>query len=183
MRVSVKNMVCDRCISAVARICARLSIPVTAIGLGYIDTADEPDDAKTKQLRDALAAEGFELIDDPEARLVERARLEIIDMARGSSDSAVRLTDELPRRLGIAYRTLSRIFSAHEQRTLENYFIAQKIERVKELISYGDLSISEIAWQCGYSSVAHLSRQFKQVTGMTPTQFGAALQRNPLDKV
>ena len=183
MRISVKNMVCDRCILAVSRVCADLAIPVREVSLGIIETAGELKDAEKNALETQLNALGFEIINDRETEMVEHVKLALIDMARRDEPSTLKLSAELSERLGADYQTLSRVFSEREGRTVENYFIAQKIERVKELIAYGQQTLSEIAYRCSYSSVAHLSRQFRQVTGMIPTKFASSLKRTPLDKL
>lgn len=183
MKLAVKNMVCERCILAVSQVCAALAIPVRQVNLGVVDTASELDEVQKSALRERLEALGFEIINDRDADLVERMKIAIIDMARCEAPSPLKLSVELSERLGADYRMMSRVFSEREGRTVENYYIAQKIEWVKELIAYGQYTLSEIAYRCSYSSVAHLSRQFRQVTGMTPTQFVSSVSRTPLDKL
>lgn len=176
-------MVCDRCIGAVSRICADLAIPVRGISLGCIDAIDELSADAVVELRRKLEEQGFEAIDDPALAMVESIKNTVIHLVRGSMPLQRKLSVELSESLGVDYPVLSRLFSTYEKRTIENYFILQKVELVKELLTYGELTLSEIAYQCGYSSVAHLSRQFSQVTGMTPTKFKSTTSRIPLDKL
>lgn len=183
MKIVIKNMVCDRCISSVSRLCADISLAVRKVELGSVDFVDPLSDEQMAALRAGLEAMGFEVLDDPDAEMVERIKRELIAIARSDEPLTVKLSVALSQRIGVNFRTLSRLFSEAEGRTIENYFILQKIERVKELMAYGRQSLSEIAYQCGYSSVAHLSRQFRQITGLTPTQFRSAVSRKPLDKI
>lgn len=141
--------------------------------------------AERERLENALDAVGFSLIEDRRGRLVQLVKAAVIDLVQKNNGSLrVNLSDYLSGRLGRDYDYISRIFSEEEGTTLERYFIAQKIERVKELLSYRDRSLSEIADMMNYSSAAHLSSQFKKVTGVTPTEFrNEAGSRLPLDKV
>ncbi|MEO0732728.1 MAG: AraC family transcriptional regulator [Bacteroidota bacterium] len=183
----VKNMVCDRCIKVVREELTAGDYTVEAIELGRVVlreafTAD--DFAKTRSL---LKSNGFELLDSEEHQLVERIKTLIIQSVRGpqGKQPSQNFSDYLVKELGVNYSRLSKLFSATEGVTIERYLIQQRIERVKELLLYGEQSLGEIAFDLGYSSTAHLSGQFKSVTGMTPTAFKKIGQgkRKPLDQV
>lgn len=172
MELMIKNMVCRHCMRAVEAILKKLGIENAEVMLG---TVVIPDDELSKisieQLDLELEADGFERISDRNAMIVENIKKIIIRHVRIERDCPLNLSACLEKHMDITYDTASRIFSAHEGRTIEKYFIAQKIELVKELMSYNQMSISEISDLTGYSSVSHLSRQFKEVTGMTPSQY------------
>jgi AraC-like DNA-binding protein len=130
---------------------------------------------------------GFELIMDPKQIIIEQIKTAVIDYIRYDTlgNKKVNFSDFLSEKLGKSYSYLSEIFSKAEGKTIERYLILQKIERVKELISYNEMNFSEIAYELNYSSVAHLSRQFKQITGMTLSQYRelAIKERKSLDKI
>ncbi len=179
-------MVCNRCVKAVGQILCDLGIGHKQVLLGEVPLKEEPDAALMEQLRQRLEEEGFELIDDKKTRLIEEIKRGMLHrLAQDPDDLQDNLSDYLARRLHHDYSYLSHLFSSVEGMTIEQYFIAQKIERAKELLVYGELSLSQIAFQLGYSSVQHLSNQFKKVTGLTPSHFkkiGAA-RRRPLDQI
>lgn len=138
------------------------------------------------ELGQALEQLGFELMDDKKSRIIERIKTIIIDLVhQKNSEMQLNLSDILSSELQHDYHYLSNLFSEVEGTTIEKYFIAQKIERVKELLVYDELSLSEIAYQLNYSSVAYLSAQFKKVTGLTPSHFKniSGIRRKPLDEV
>lgn len=176
MTLYIKNMVCPRCIRTVSRLIADAGLAVKNVRLGEAELAASPNPVQLAALRQSLEAEGFELLDDRNSRLVEQIKnliIKEIHYAVGKKPEAMNFSDFLARETGHEYSHLSKLFSAVEGVTLEKYIIAQKIERVKELLAYDELSLSEIAWQTGYSSTQHLSNQFRQVMGLTPTQFKA----------
>lgn len=177
-------MVCDRCVMTVRATLKQLEMSPAEVGMGYavVDDAVATPDRLT-HLSAALDGLGFELIGNPEEELVERAKIALIEMARRDDGQPPKLSEEVSTCLGTDFKTLSRIFSAREGRTVERFFIAQKVEHVKELLDYGQLTLSEIAYRTGYSSVAHLSRQFKQVAGITATQYKLQGGRQAIDKV
>lgn len=129
------------------------------------------DSRQLEELDQSLRELGFELLTDPETRLIERTKHLVMRHIREEEGHHHNLSDCIERNLNVSYDTVSRIFSQREGRTLEKYHIAQKIERVKELLQHDEYTLSEIAYMVDYSSVAHLSRQFKSVTGMTPTEY------------
>ncbi|MBD5249427.1 MAG: AraC family transcriptional regulator [Barnesiella sp.] len=179
-------MVCPRCVMTVCDILTSLGLEPGDVGLGYAilssDTlSDSQWDALTERLRDV----GFELITDREVIVSEHIKTAVIGYARTEGGLKRKLSIALEEDLHIPYKQLSAIFSSHEQRTIENYYISQRIEYVKELISYNDLPLKEIAYMTGYSSVAYLSAQFRKVTGKTVSDFRSQLNsdRSPLTQV
>ena len=185
----IKNMVCDRCILAVGQVLEKLGIHADKISLGVVTVREEPIDPSTlKALDHELEKLGFERMDDRRARMIESIKNIIITEIhhRSGSDRKVNWSTILSEALHYDYNYLSGLFSSVEGITIEHYIIRQKIERVKELMLYDELNLSEIARQLGYSSVAHLSAQFKKVTGMTPSEMKksrSAGDRKPLDRV
>lgn len=186
MRLYIKNMVCDRCVVVVRAELERAGFAVQSVGLGEAVLDTEPTPAQKAQLSARLEALGFELLEDRKARIVEAVKSSIIELVRTpDAVPSVNLSEYLGEKLRLDYRYLSNLFSETQGRTIEKYYIAQKIERVKELLVYDELTLSEIAFRLGYSSVAHLSAQFKRTTGLTPSyykRFGAG-KRRPLDKL
>jgi AraC-like DNA-binding protein len=183
----VKNMVCDRCIRIVKEEMERIGFDVRSIKLGevVVDSKRTPD---VDHIRSVLQANGFGLIDDKNVKVIERIKTLIINLVHHSSaESApnVNYSEYIARKVGYNYHYLSSLFSSIENITIEKYVILQKIERVKELLVYNELTLSEIAYQMGYSSVQHLSTQFKKVTGFTPSYFKTIKEnkRKPLDKL
>lgn len=184
MKLTIKNMVCRHCVATVRRVLSdELHLPVQNVELGSAELADTLTDAQLAEVATALGREGFELIQSREAAMVDDVKRLLIEATRREWAERINISDELSQRFNISYASLSRMFSEIEGRSIENYYIGLKVERVKELIRYRQLSLSEIADCLGYSSVAHLSRQFKQVTGLTPTQFREMGQRKPLSEV
>lgn len=162
----------------------RLTPKSVALGEAQVDEVLTPD--QVKQVAEALHKIGFELVIDKKVQLVEDIKQAIIAIARTESGAfSASYSTLLAEKLKTDYATLSRLFVAAEGRTIEKFYLLQRIEYVKELIEYGELSMKEIAWRTGFSSVAHLSRQFKQLTGLTPTAYRdlGASNRKGLDKV
>lgn len=166
-------MVCDRCIRVVKQDIEQLGFKVIAIELGRLEVAGPLSAAARNQIEKALREGGFELINDKQQQWIEKVKTLLIeDIHYGpNKPEELNYSDFLARELGVNYAHLSKLFSTSEGITIEKYIIRQKIERVKELLVYDERSLSEIAYDLGYSSVAHLSGQFKKVTGMTPTAF------------
>ena len=164
----------------------KLNINSYKVTLGEIETDSNISIEKLEQLEKNLAAVGFELLDDAKKQLIEKMKNIIIQQVQHSEDNAHQNFSEiLSKALLKDYSYLSSLFSQVEGITIEKYIINQKIEKVKELIIYDELNLSEIAYQLGYSSIAHLSNQFKKITGLTPSHFKKIGQdkRKPLDKV
>lgn len=184
MQLKIKGMVCRHCVNAVRRVLTQAGLDVRDVRLGSAEIAEDLGDASLAMLDALLAAEGFERIRSEEEELVERAKRAVIHHVREEHECRYNLSACLEEHLGVPYDTVSRIFSAHEGRTIEKYQIAQRVEWVKELLDYGGLTVSEIAYRTGYSSAAHLTRQFKSVTGMTPTAYVAGSRtRNGLNEI
>ena len=182
MKLLIKNMVCSRCISAVKDILASEGIMVKSIRLGDAEIDGELTDEQRLSIEKKLQDIGFELLDDPRSQLVEQIRIAVQQWVRMNEEHP-KLSDYLSCRLNKDYSTLSKLFSEVRGITIERFSILHRIEYVKELLCYSQLSTSEIAYRLGYSSPAHLSSQFKQVTGMTPKEFRELEKHNriPLD--
>lgn len=179
-------MVCNRCIMVVQQEMDKLGLNVKNIKLGEVNLDKELNDEEKRNIGKTLTTLGFELIDDRKGRIIERIKNVIIMLVHHQdNETKINLSDLLSNELNHDYSYLSRLFSEVEGTTIEKYFIAQRIERVKELLVYDELSLSEIAFRLNYSSVAYLSNQFKKVTGLTPGHFRKIKEdkRKPLDKV
>lgn len=185
MTLSIKNMVCARCIMAVTDTLSQLGLTPQSVALGEAKIAESLNAEQLKNVREALQHIGFELVENREAQLIENIKQIIINKAHGDGAQSKALSALLTDKLHTDFTTLSRVFAAAEGRTIEKYYLLQRMERVKELIEYNELSIKEIAYQTGFSSVAHLSRQFKQLTGLTPTEYKqrGASSRQPIDQL
>lgn len=180
----IKNMVCDRCIRVVREELEKMGLKVTSIKLGEaVVEGNVP--VEKEEVSRVLSDAGFELLEDKNFKLIERIKTLIIDVIHHKTEFSGNFSDYISKEIGRDYHYLSSLFSSMENITIEKFIILQKIEKVKELLVYGELTLSEIAYQLNYSSVAHLSSQFKQVTGHTPTEFKKLKQqpRVPLDKV
>ena len=185
-QLRIKNMVCDRCKKAVEQVLKDIGLTPERIDLGEVWVIDVPTEAQLAQLKTRLEALGFELLDDQRQQMIERMKTAIIALVHHhQGNKTLNLSVYLSQLLHRDYSALSKLFSEVTGLTIERYFIMQRIERVKELIRYDELTLTEIAYQMNYSSVAHLSSQFRSVTGMTPTQFRfmKTAQRANLDKV
>src|SRR5690606_14628635 len=185
-KINIKNMVCNRCIMVVQNELDKLGFDVKNIKLGEVILDKEPAPEEIKKLEKVLIPLGFEIIDDKKSRIIEQIKSVIIDLVHHQdNETKNNLSDVLSKELHHDYNYLSNLFSEVEGTTIEKYFIAQKIEKVKELLVYDELSLSEIAFRLNYSSVAYLSNQFKKVTGLTPSHFKQIKEdkRKPLDKV
>ena len=184
--VRIKNMVCDRCIKVVRELFEELNYPVNNIELGKV-VLSYPVQLDVREISKLLQSEGFELIDDETSKLISRIKTSVINHIHHhkTGESFHNLTDYLEKEIGKSYSGLSSLFSKNEGRTIEKYSIQQRIERVKELLIYGEKTVSEIAHELGYSSTQYLSNQFKSETGLTPTQFRKLItkKRKPLDEV
>ena len=179
-------MVCPRCIEVVHQIFKDLEIEVIDVQLGKVSTQYELSTDQKEKLRIHLAEKGFELLDDKESRIINQIKAIIIEQVHHQEQPIDKnFSTLLSEKLHYDYAHLSRLFSAVEGKTIERYIMTQKIEKVKELLTYNELSLSEIAYDMGYSSTAHLSGQFKKVTGMSPTAFKKLHQqpRTPLDQL
>jgi len=163
-------MVCNRCKTAVQNEFEKIGVHPVAVELGEVETSEEITQQQLSELKNSLKHIGFELIDDKKSRLIEQIKTEIIRLVHHSEEiENTNLSTILSDKLHYEYNYLSNLFSEVEGTTIEKYFISQRIEKVKELLVYDELSLSEIANQLGYSSMAYLSSQFKKNTGLTPT--------------
>ncbi|HVG14953.1 MAG TPA: AraC family transcriptional regulator [Chitinophagaceae bacterium] len=185
MRLYIKNMVCERCVSAVRRELARLGVVPRSIQLGETELTEELTNEQLNRLGEWLKATGFELVADAKSRIVEKVKNIIVSYVHYNHDFSLKLSAILEEKIGFDYHYLTTLFTAIEGVTIEKYTIAQRIERAKELLMYNELNINEVALQLGYSSVQHLSQQFKKITGLTPSAFKNLKQNNrkPLDKM
>ncbi len=183
-------MVCDRCKMVVKQELEKLGLHPEKVALGEVSLKEEIlSNEKQKEIDEALMAVGFERIDDRKARIIENMKKKIIQLIHHSErlNLKVNWSTLLADEAHYDYGYLSSLFSSMEGITLEQYIIHQKIERVKELLFYDELSLSEIADRLGYSSVAHLSGQFKKITGLTPSELKKSRnmdhERRPLDSI
>ncbi|MFS8615281.1 MAG: AraC family transcriptional regulator [Solitalea sp.] len=173
-KIYIKNMVCPRCIKVVKEELENLELPVTEVELGEASFQRDITGEELARLATMLEENGFELLEGQRQRLIAQLKTLIIEMVHtGTADKEAHENNStyLSRKLNQDYNYLSSLFSATENLTIEKYIILQKVERVKELLAYNELSLSEIAYQLDYSSVAHLSAQFKKVTGLSPSHF------------
>ncbi|MFD2145957.1 helix-turn-helix domain-containing protein [Mucilaginibacter antarcticus] len=172
MKLYIKNMVCRRCVTAVQQVFADAGIVPTEITLGEVELATELAADEVEGLNTSLHKLGFEIIDDRKSRIIEHIKKLIIKVVHHSKEPLdINLSDYLSSQMNYEYNYLSNLFSEVEGNTIEKFFISQKIEKVKELLIYDELTLGQIAFQLGYSSVAYLSTQFKKVTGLTPGYF------------
>lgn len=187
MHLFIKNMVCDRCILVVRQQLEKLQLPYKNIQLGEVELTKVPSDKELQALRNQLLDLGFELLDNKKSTIVEKIKNTIIRLIhRGDEEElSLKLSVLLEEKLKMDYQYLTTLFSSVEGITIEKYVIRQRIEKAKELLMYDELSLGEIADKLGYSSVQHLSQQFKKITGLTPSHFKQLKEnkRKPLDKV
>ena len=172
MRLYIKNMVCIRCKMVVKYELDKLGLHHTRIELGEVEIKEDLSEEQLYNLNVALKSCGLELMDDKKSILVEKIKATVIELVHYKDDMIkINLTDYISQKLNHNYTYLSNLFSEVKGTSIEKYFLELKIERVKELLVYDELNISEIAWKLHYSSVAHLSTQFKKMTGLTPSHF------------
>ena len=179
-------MVCNRCIMVVSQELEKLKLHPVHITLGEVELKEMPGKSKLAQLNERLKVLGFELLDDQNQKQIEKIKNYLIEKIQsGEIEEHFSLGNFLGKKLSKDYSQISRLFSEVEGITIEQFFILQKIEKVKEWIAYDELTLSEVAWKLGYSSVAHLSGQFKKVTGLTPSNFKKPKHkdRKSLDKI
>jgi AraC-like DNA-binding protein len=183
----IKNMVCNRCIKVVNEEFANLGLKIKSIELGTVVLEKPVDGLQLEKIKNILLENGFELIDDKKSRIIEKIKTTVIQLIHYQKEKAayINVSDFISKELGFDYSYLSSLFSSVEGTTIEKYIINQKIEKVKELLVYNELSLSEISYQLGYSSVQHLSNQFKKTTGLSPSHFKKLKNslRKPLDDV
>lgn len=179
-------MVCPRCIASVSNTLDDLALSYSSVDLGKIMLDSSPNSQQKKELAESLQANGFELLEDGKSSLISQIKSILIEQIHHSTgDLSQNYSSFISEKLNHEYTYLSKLFSQVEGITIEKYITKIKIERVKELIIYNEKSLSEIADQLNYSSVAYLSSQFKKETGMTPTDFKNQVNTNrkSLDRI
>lgn len=179
--IYIKNMVCNRCIKVVSEEFEKLGLIIKNIQLGEVEILKDESKLDMIKIENVLKSNGFELLDNKSSKINEKVKILIIDMIRkvdSGEDIEINFSEYLAKETGLNYNYLSSLFSSLEGITIEKYIIHQKIEKVKELIVYGELTLSEIAFRLGYSSVQHLSNQFKKITGLTPSYFKSLKSKN-----
>ena len=169
----IKNMVCNRCIKVVREELTDLGFTIESIELGEVKLNEQLSEKDAGKIRQVLADNDFELIDDKKSWIINRIKTLIIEYIHHDREKPdfVNISDFLAREIAYDYSYLSNLFSSVEGQTIEHFLILQKIEKVKELLVYDEMTLNEISYQLGYSSVQHLSLQFKKVTGLTPSHF------------
>lgn len=179
-------MVCNRCIMVVRQEFEKAGLKPLDVKMGEVELSREPTESQMKKINSSLKELGFEILDNQRQKLIERIKNLLIEKIQtGELEEHFTLSELLSKELNKEYSQISRLFSEVEGITIEQFFILQKIEKVKEWIAYDELTLSEIAWKLGYSSVAHLSGQFKKITGLTPSDFKKTgiSHRKSLDQV
>lgn len=172
MRLLIKNMVSLRCKIIVKSVLEDIGFHYTIVELGEVEIEEDLSPEKFKQLNNALTEFGFELMEDRKNILIEKIKNIVVELIHYSDEPLqINFSTFLSEQLGYEYHYLSNLFSEVKGTTIEQYIISHKIERAKELLIYNELSLTEIAFKLHYSSVAHLSNQFKKVTGLTPSFF------------
>lgn len=165
-------MVCNRCVLVVKQELEKLNLLPAGVSMGEVQLSKPATDKQLTKLNEKLKELGFEILDDQKQKQIEKIKNMLIKKVQsGEVEEHFSITTFLSKALNKDYSYISRLFSEVEGITIEQFFILQKIEKVKELLVYGELNLSEISYQLGYSSVAHLSAQFKKVTGLTPSHF------------
>lgn len=187
-KLYIKNMVCPRCIKVVREELTKIGVEIRNIELGEVETLLPIDKLPLSKISEILTQNGFELIDDKNSRLIEKIKNEIISVIQeysGEDIAQINFSEHIAEKINKDYNYISSIFSKTEGITIEHYIILQKIEKVKELLKYDELTLSEIAYRLGYSSVQHLSRQFKKTTGLTASNFkdNLEIKRKPIDSI
>ena len=186
MKLYIKYMVSIRCKMAVKEALKQLGLHFVIVDLGEVEIMEELSDAQRGVLKTALLLSGLELMDDKKAILIEKIKNVIIEMVHHSDElPKVNYSDYISQKLHYDYTYLSNIFSEVKGTTIQHFIILNKIERVKELLLYEELNLTEISYKMDYSSVAHLSNQFKKVTGLTPSHFKQMKEkrRNPIEEL
>lgn len=165
-------MVSNRCKMAVKEILKKLGLHFVVVDLGEIDIMEDISGNKLQNFRLALSDGGFELMDDTKAILIERIINVIIQMVHHTEEMIkINFSDFLSEKLNHDYNYMSKIFSEVKGITIQQFIIVHKIEKIKELLLYGELNLTEISYRLNYSSVSHLSNQFRKVTGLSPSDF------------
>ncbi len=186
MKLYIKYMVSARCKMAVKEELKKLGLHFMVVDLGEVEIMETLSLEQRGQLKQALLVSGLELMDDKRAVLIERIKNVIIEMIHHSDEVIkINFSNYLSEKLSHDYTYMANLFSEVQGTTIEQFLISHKVERIKELIIYGELNITEIAWKMNYSSVAHLSNQFKKVTGLSPSHFKQLKdkRRSPIEDI
>jgi AraC-like DNA-binding protein len=172
MKIYIQNMVCQRCKMVVKSELEKLGLHHTRVELGEVEVMEDLSDVQRNQLNRGLKLAGLELMEDKRSMLVERIKIHIIELLDNQDEQIkVNLSDYLSDKLNHNYTYLANLFSEVKGTTIEQFYLNHKIEKVKELLVYDELNLTEIADKLHYSSVSHLSNQFKKMTGLTPSHF------------
>ena len=172
MKLYIKYMVSLRCKMVVKEELSKLGLHYTTVDLGTVEITENISQQQREQLKTSLLKSGLELMEDKKAILIEKIQNVIVEMIHYEDElPKTNFSDYLTAKLNYDYTYLANLFSETKGITIEHFIILHKIEKVKELIIYNELNLSEIAWKLHYSSVAHLSNQFKKITGLTPSFF------------
>ncbi|MGZ8517617.1 MAG: helix-turn-helix domain-containing protein [Chitinophagaceae bacterium] len=172
MKLYIKNMVCIRCKMVVKAELENLGLHYTTVELGEVEVRENISTEQRDQFKVALLKSGLELMDDKKSVLIQKIKNVIVELVHYSEEPlTIKFSEYLSQKLEHDYTYLANLFSEVQGTTIEKFFITHKIERVKELLVYNELNLTEIAYLMHYSSVAHLSTQFKKVTGLTPSYF------------
>ncbi|MBL0144583.1 MAG: helix-turn-helix transcriptional regulator [Chitinophagaceae bacterium] len=186
MKLFIKYKVSNRCKMVVKEELKKLDLHFILVDLGEVEIMETISTDQRQELKEALKITGLELMDDKRAILIERIKITIIEMIHHSDDLIkTNFSDYLSKKLEHNYTYLANLFSEVQGTTIEQFTIAHKIERIKELITYGEMNITEIAYDMNYSSVAHLSNQFKKMTGLSPSHFKLLKdkRRSPIEDI
>jgi AraC-like DNA-binding protein len=186
MKLYIKYMVSTRCKMIVKEELKKLGLHFILVDLGVVDIMENISSEQRELLRAALLSDGLELMDDKRAILIEKIKNVIVEMVHYADEMPkINFSHFLAEKLDYDYTYLSNLFSEIQGTTIEQFIISHKVERIKELIIYGEMNITEIAFKMNYSSVAHLSSQFKKVTGLSPTHFKGLKnkRRNPIEEI
>ena len=181
-KLFIKNMVCQRCVMTVESTFNKLKIPFKQVSLGEVELESKLTTDELKRIEKDLKEVGFEVIETRVNKVIEDIKQAVMEYVNlGMDNENLKLSSFITKKIPYDYSYLSDLFSSVEGKTIEQFFILQRIEKVKELLVYDQLSLTEISYQTGFSSVHHLSSQFKKVTGLTPSHFkkiGAAKRRS-----
>ncbi len=186
MKLFIKYMVSNRCKMAVKEALKTLGLHFVLVDLGEIDIMETLSETQKEQLQSLLNVSGLELMDDKKAVLIEKIKNAIIEIVHYSSElPSVNFSDYISEKLNLDYTYLSNIFSEVQGTTIQQFLIVHKIERVKELLMYDEMNLTEISYQMQYSSVAHLSNQFKKITGLSASEFQKLKHktRKPIEEI
>lgn len=171
MKLYIKNMVCPRCIMSVENLLGAHKLPFSYVKLGEVEIDKTLSDKQIEKFGQALLPLGFQLLNSPSSKTIEKVKRLLIQKVQGGIDEHFSLQKFISSKIFRDYSSVSKLFSSVEGITIEQFFILQRVEKAKELLVYNEMPLSEIAYQLGYSSSQHLSSQFRKVTGMTPTHF------------